>query len=124
MWKRKVGLILELLNIPITIYAACANDTYRKPRTGMWESVVRDIGAINLKHSFLVGDAAGREDDHSDADRHFCLNIGLEFFTPERFFLEAPVEPYFDKFDPHWFLPAHGNTKRKQPPIVVISLSS
>lgn len=35
---------------------------------------------------FFVGDAAGRPNDHSSADRLFADNIGIPFFTPEEFF--------------------------------------
>ncbi|KAF2465858.1 PNK3P-domain-containing protein [Lindgomyces ingoldianus] len=107
MWKRKVDVLLNVLDIPLILYAACANDNYRKPRTGMWEKMKEEFHSVELDLSFLVGDAAGRECDHSDADRHFCLNIGIPFFTPEKFFLGAPLEPMSDKFNPAWYLPTH-----------------
>jgi bifunctional polynucleotide phosphatase/kinase len=55
--------------------------------------------------AFLVGDAAGRESDHSDSDRHFCDNLGVSFFTPEEFFLEDKTQVLGHKFDPSWHLP-------------------
>ncbi|KAL8195415.1 hypothetical protein R6Q57_025818 [Mikania cordata] len=36
--------------------------------------------------SFYVGDAAGRIDDHSDADKKFAETIGLKFYLPEEYF--------------------------------------
>ncbi|KAJ8532317.1 hypothetical protein K7X08_012240 [Anisodus acutangulus] len=36
--------------------------------------------------SFYVGDAAGRQGDHSDADIKFAQAIGLRFYVPEEFF--------------------------------------
>ncbi|CAN1172060.1 Polynucleotide 3'-phosphatase ZDP [Linum perenne] len=36
--------------------------------------------------SFYVGDAAGRNDDHSDADIKFAQAVGLKFHVPEDFF--------------------------------------
>ncbi|CAI0410786.1 unnamed protein product [Linum tenue] len=36
--------------------------------------------------SFYVGDAAGRDDDHSDADLKFAQAVGLKFHVPEDFF--------------------------------------
>ncbi len=37
----------------------------------------------DLNESFYVGDAAGRPNDHSDADRGLARAIGIRFFTPE-----------------------------------------
>ncbi|KAF5728045.1 polynucleotide 3'-phosphatase ZDP [Tripterygium wilfordii] len=36
--------------------------------------------------SFYVGDAAGRPNDHSDADLKFAQTIGLKFYVPEEYF--------------------------------------
>jgi hypothetical protein len=54
---------------------------------------------------FIVGDAAGRESDHSDCDVHFCENLGISFFTPEAFFLGDKTHAVGHKFDPSWYLP-------------------
>lgn len=72
-FKIKVAAILDALDIPLKLYAATARDDYRRPRTGMWYEMLRSYqlsGAeLDLAASFLVGDAAGREGDHSDSDR-------------------------------------------------------
>ncbi|GMP65841.1 hypothetical protein CsSME_00026467 [Camellia sinensis var. sinensis] len=41
---------------------------------------------ISYFPSFYVGDAAGRKDDHSDADIKFAQAVGLKFYVPEEYF--------------------------------------
>jgi bifunctional polynucleotide phosphatase/kinase len=107
LFKLKLDAVLKDLDVPLTLYAACANDIYRKPRTGMWDQMLKDFGRrIRIEDSYLVGDAAGRVKDHSDSDRHFCMNIGIGFITPEEFFLNKAPLPLGHKFDPAWYLPS------------------
>jgi bifunctional polynucleotide phosphatase/kinase len=72
-FKLKVASVLKDLDIPLTLYAATENDHFRKPRTGMWGEMKDDYDldahGVDLEHSYLVGDAAGREGDFSDSDR-------------------------------------------------------
>jgi bifunctional polynucleotide phosphatase/kinase len=72
-FKLKVASVLKELDIPLTLYAATENDHFRKPRIGMWEEMKDDydldVHGVDLEHSYLVGDAAGREGDFSDSDR-------------------------------------------------------
>lgn len=110
-FKSKVEAILENIQVPMMLYAATANDLYRKPRTSMWQEFVRHSESkgitIDQTKSFFVGDAAGRaaRRDHSCSDRKMAANIGLKFFTPEEFFLGLKSEPYsFGPFDPIDFL--------------------
>jgi bifunctional polynucleotide phosphatase/kinase len=37
LFQQKIEQILDILDVPLTIYAACANDNWRKPRTGIWK---------------------------------------------------------------------------------------
>ncbi|VDN36317.1 unnamed protein product [Gongylonema pulchrum] len=71
----------------------------------MWEHFEKyENGGISINRqcSFYVGDAAGRicsslrgKKDHSAADRLFALNIGINFFTPEQYFLkQTHIENY------------------------------
>lgn len=73
-FKQKVSSVFEILDIPLTVYAATENDEYRKPRLAMWKEMIDDYDldipdAIDLEGSIFVGDAAGRQVDHSACDR-------------------------------------------------------
>jgi bifunctional polynucleotide phosphatase/kinase len=114
------------------IYVSKNYDLYRKPNIGLWEQMKEDLKeefkldekGIPLrisKKSFFCGDAAGRtvasqfkrklypsskKGDFSDTDRKFALNIGIDFITPEEFFLEkAPKMSYeLTGFNPKLFI--------------------
>jgi len=126
VWKQKVHLIAasvgqhwfcdcahstqgfpQLPNVPFRIFAAAADDEYRKPMLGMlhalkdiYTSENVEMGKIyhhlgfpvglmpnntleDMTESYFVGDAAGRPGDHSGTDRKWAMNVGLKFYTPE-----------------------------------------
>ncbi|KAI9854978.1 MAG: hypothetical protein M1824_006487 [Vezdaea acicularis] len=110
-FKSKVSAILSRLDMPVTLYAATGQDNYRKPCTGMWDEMLKDhdlqsAGSIDLKASFLVGDAAGRlaygkmPQDHSCSDRNFAANVGIGFHTPEEYFAKESPRPFTRDFNP------------------------
>jgi len=84
-------------------------DIYRKPNIGMFQvvqSLYRVKGyEIDLENSVFVGDAAGRLAkakqqfrDHSNTDFKWAVNVGVQFLTPEEYFLgdekpEYPIPP-------------------------------
>lgn len=80
-FKTKTSTVLTQLDLPISLYAATGRDHYRKPRTGMWDELLKDLGlespgSVDLANSIFVGDAGGREaipggpiKDHSCVDR-------------------------------------------------------
>ncbi|KAI9007275.1 polynucleotide kinase 3 phosphatase-domain-containing protein [Gaertneriomyces semiglobifer] len=81
----------------ILVFGAVEDDWCRKPRPGMWELLETDFNngvAVDKEHSFYVGDAAGRPQDHvpgtkrdfADTDYKFALNVRCQFYTPEGFF--------------------------------------
>jgi len=114
-FKDQLTYFMRQLDFPVYVFAATGNDKYRKPRAGMWEELREEFdleghGAIDMDNSFYIGDAAGREKtdkrqkDHATSDRDLAANIGIEFQTPEEFFLGLETEPYSHPFEPKEFL--------------------
>ena len=91
--SRILNYVKEMgVEIPIDIYISCKGDHCRKPNTGMWDFCMRDL-EIDIKNSFFVGDAGGRninpqtrKKDFSCSDRMFASNVGIKFYTPEKYF--------------------------------------
>uniref|UniRef100_A0A8C7HSZ3 Polynucleotide kinase 3'-phosphatase n=1 Tax=Oncorhynchus kisutch TaxID=8019 RepID=A0A8C7HSZ3_ONCKI len=112
-FKSKVETILKTLQLPVQVFVASGPGIYRKPVMGMWEHLCeKDNGgvAVDKSQSLYVGDAAGRpvnwapgkkKKDFSCSDRLFALNLGLQFHTPEEFFLGWKTAPFsLPPFDP------------------------
>lgn len=73
------------------------DDIYRKPMIGMYEEFIKLNG--KPKKMFYVGDAAGREGDHSPADINFAYNANIKFYTETQYFQgkNETVEPVCPK---------------------------
>ncbi|XP_024959936.1 polynucleotide 3'-phosphatase ZDP [Cynara cardunculus var. scolymus] len=91
----RLNSLIKLVNVPIQVFIACGiskgkeEDPFRKPQPGMWRIMEQEFNSgipIDMDQSFYVGDAAGRIDDHSDADKKFAEAIGLKFYLPEEYF--------------------------------------
>ncbi|KAJ3695190.1 hypothetical protein LUZ60_000567 [Juncus effusus] len=94
----KIGRLnnfIKLVNLPIQVFIACGTtikevqDPFRKPNPGLWKLMEQHFNSqisIDYDQSFYVGDAAGRDNDHSDADIEFAKANGLKFFVPEEYF--------------------------------------
>ncbi|KAM7399676.1 hypothetical protein PAMP_018924 [Pampus punctatissimus] len=113
VFKSKVEDILTTLQLPVQVFVAAGPGIYRKPVMGMWNYLcekANDGVSVNKTQSLYVGDAAGRPEnwapgkkkkDFSCSDRLFALNIGLQFHTPEEYFLGWKSAPYtLPEFDP------------------------
>ncbi|RYR05750.1 hypothetical protein Ahy_B06g085568 isoform C [Arachis hypogaea] len=80
----RLNSFIETVKVPMQVFIACglpskANitdaDPFRKPNPGMWRLMEKHFNSgivIDVDESFYVGDAAGRELDHSDADIKFA----------------------------------------------------
>eukprot|EP01132_Coremiostelium_polycephalum_P004718 gene4718-5892_t len=99
----KINDLEEELGIPLVAFMAADDDAWRKPNLKMWQFMSDECTdgnvAVDISQSFYIGDAAGRpkgwkagrEKDFSSSDRGFAMAVGLQFQTPEEFFLgEAP----------------------------------
>ncbi|KAI9293664.1 PNK3P-domain-containing protein [Neoconidiobolus thromboides FSU 785] len=102
-FKNKLNAFTSQLNIPMIILAATKKDQYRKPLIGMWNVLCEILNYEPDKNqSSYIGDAAGRKKqgklanrkDFADTDRKFALNLNLDFFTPEEYFLNIQKEEF------------------------------
>ncbi len=131
-FKAKVASVFAHLDFPIVLLAATARDEYRKPRTRMWHELLEEMdldvqGSPDLSACFFVGDAGGRparkgaKADHACSDRlrnrcgsgvsdvlklcrDFATNVGINFKSPEEFFLGEAPHPFVRDFEPKEFL--------------------
>ncbi|THX36262.1 PNK3P-domain-containing protein [Aureobasidium pullulans] len=111
-FKQRVKGVLTQLDLPIVLYAATDKDKFRKPRSGMWDKLLEaqgltQEGDVDLQACYFVGDAGGRtastggfKADFSCSDRDLASNIGINFMTPEEFFLDDEPRPFARAFDP------------------------
>jgi len=80
--SRKDLLLRRIVNISgeagenVQFWVAGDYDNYRKPNTGIFEEYILPQ-APDCENWVFIGDAAGREGDHSDSDRKFAYNINL-----------------------------------------------
>ncbi len=83
-FQRMNNFINMIPDIPIMLLMAVGDDIYRKPNTGMYQTLQRMVPPI--KTAFYCGDASGRPQDFSDSDKLFAENIGIRFYLPEQIF--------------------------------------
>lgn len=120
----------ETIKVPVLVYVANGYNKFRKPSTGIiTEFLIPRLhkeGVTTIAKWFYVGDAAGRQSDHSDSDRKFALNINmlirnskidsinvskLIFMEPEVYFLGKQPSPFtLSGFDPKKFINGFLNT--------------
>ncbi|MCJ1344237.1 hypothetical protein MMC31_002440 [Peltigera leucophlebia] len=130
-FKSKVGAIFGQLEFPITLLAATARDQFRKPRTRMWFEVLEEFdldssGGPLISACFFVGDAGGRparsdaKADHSCVDRNFATNVGIDFKTPEEYFLNEKRQPFIRDFEPSDYLSTASSSSNSDTPRLML----
>ena len=105
---------------------AIRDDRMRKPRPGIWQVILDELGVdedkVYKKSSFYCGDAAGRpafgnrKKDFAATDYKFAMNCARAFQTPEALFLKTKARIHTQSiewnigFDPKSLLTQDPNT--------------
>jgi bifunctional polynucleotide phosphatase/kinase len=98
-FQKKIEIIFDIFDkedIKIGFFVSFEDDYYRKPLTGSFYKIYqyfkKHSKKIDIKKSMYIGDAAGRQGDHSWSDRFYAHNCGISFQTPEQYFLHQTEE--------------------------------
>ena len=80
--------IKEYTNIEKVDWTYCSSgdkkDKYRKPNTGMFDTITLSNGLIlnkdfTLDECLMIGDASGKSGDFSDSDKRFAENLQIDY---------------------------------------------
>ena len=98
--ETKIRNIVKEIGVPMDFVCCYSQPSlFRKPNVGGWQmmQMYRCPNAVQGESAY-VGDAAGRRAlgswraDFADTDYKLALNLGVNFYTPERFFLDDRSE--------------------------------
>lgn len=87
-WKiKQIENVIGELEIPVTICIARNKDEY-KPDLFIYNEALNEERRkkLNMRKSFMCGDALGRHGDHNDSDLKFAEAIGIKCLSPEDLF--------------------------------------
>ncbi|KAK3086793.1 hypothetical protein FSP39_023573 [Pinctada imbricata] len=94
--KKKFTAVVSKLGVPVQILISTGGGVYRKPAQGMWD-FHQKVDAAGRPEKW----AAKKKKDFSCSDRLFAMNLGLQFYTPEEYFLSQKAAPFNKpEFDP------------------------
>jgi bifunctional polynucleotide phosphatase/kinase len=80
-----VKALSTLLPVP-SLVAVGYEEIDKKPNTMMFDTIVSSK-KMDMKKSFYVGDALGRQGDWSDVDKQFAININIKnIYSPDDLF--------------------------------------
>lgn len=99
---------LEAKDHPLTVPPSSASfvtsESVTEARGNTGAKEVTESSDVKDLRSMYVGDACGRQGDHSAVDLKFAVNAGWEFQTPEEFFMQKKsgraIFPTTFDFDP------------------------
>ena len=93
----KINDIHKYIGLDFIFIASVDEDIYRKPRIGTIDYLIdKEKIDINFEKSYYVGDMAGRPNDKTDTDIKFAKNLGINFYTPDDFFLDDKSQNKFN----------------------------
>jgi bifunctional polynucleotide phosphatase/kinase len=92
LWKhQQIINVIKTLDIPVYVVIA-TNKIMHKPNIELFTEFLKFANIDNIildkDNSCFVGDALGRKYDFSDSDKIFAKNIGINYFSPEKYFKE------------------------------------
>ncbi len=97
-WITKLNNIIKFIPIHF-VFASTENNKYRKPLPNSWyfikEHILFNVNVKLLEENkkiYYIGDACGRDNDFSDTDLKYALNLNIKFKTPEKYFLKTKNE--------------------------------
>lgn len=94
-WIYKMNDIISKINkksIIHLIFASIKDDGYRKPMIKSWNFIKDKLFKFKIDELqknnkiYYIGDALGRETDHSDTDIKYAINCKFKIKSPESFF--------------------------------------
>lgn len=88
-WKKtQIEKAMIGLGIPLTICIAWDKTKEHKPNTFLFHEAFTEsqMTKLKLSESFMIGDAQGRPNDHSDCDLVFAKSVGVKCLVPEDVF--------------------------------------
>ncbi|CAJ1370902.1 unnamed protein product [Effrenium voratum] len=71
------------LHMFVAVARGDIDDPFRKPNTGMWDLMSSLCSSPKVRHSFYVGNSAGRLGDDSAVDRGFAKRLGMTFYSED-----------------------------------------
>ena len=82
--KEQIKIVLDSLEVPYQAFIMY-HEQVKKPNPFYFEYYNYE-SKVDMKNSFYVGDALGRENDWSDVDKVFAERCGLKYYSPEEIF--------------------------------------